>query len=390
VGIGLKLFEMLLRQKLFGIGLKGKPDTPQIVSYAVTKACNLRCLHCHADAREALANELNLEEARQAIDEMVDLGTEALFFSGGEPLLRKEFVLDLTEYCVDVGVIPAMLTNGVLLNHKVACELKEAGMMAVGIPLDSAMPERHDKLRNVPGTFEKAVNAIKACVDVDLKIAITTMALKSNFDEVPRIIDFVANLGVEQVVLYDLVPTGRARDVMDLAMNQEQRVSLIRYLHRMQEEREMIFLISGGDPLYPEIVSEMHRLNGTKPPDLLLKQFWIHSSIGCHAGIQYFSLRPDGDVYPCPFLHVKVGNIRDQSLTDIWHNSKVLNELRERSTLKGECGECEYRETCGGCRGRAYAYTGDYLATDPVCLSDLLLEEKVYPSAIKCFGWCVG
>jgi MoaA/NifB/PqqE/SkfB family radical SAM enzyme len=92
VGIGLKLFELLFRQKLFGIGLKGKPDTPQIVSYAVTKACNLRCLHCHADAREALANELNLEEARQAIDEMADLGTEALFFSGGEPFLRKEFV----------------------------------------------------------------------------------------------------------------------------------------------------------------------------------------------------------------------------------------------------------------------------------------------------------
>jgi radical SAM protein with 4Fe4S-binding SPASM domain len=390
VGIGLKLFEMLLRQKLFGMGLKGKPDTPQIVSYAVTKACNLRCLHCHADAREAMANELNLEEARQAIDEMADLGTEALLFSGGEPLLRKEFLLELTEYCVDVGVIPAMLTNGVLLNHKVAYELKEAGMMAVAIPLDSTIPENHDKLRNVPGTFEKAVNAIKACLDLDLKVAVTTMALKSNFNEIPKIIDFIANLGVDQAVLYDLVPAGRAKDVMDLTMSQEQRVSLIRYLHKMQEEKEMIFLISGGEPLYPEIALEMHRLNGTKPPDLLLKQFWIHAPIGCHAGIQYFSLRPDGDVYPCPFLPVRVGNIRDQSLNEIWYNSKVLNELRERSALKGKCGECEYRETCGGCRGRAYACTGDYLATDPVCLSDLLLAEKVYPSTIKCFGWCVG
>ena len=208
MGIGLKLFELLLRQKLFGIGLKGKPDTPQIVSYAVTKACNLRCLHCHADAREAMANELNFEEARQAIDEMAFLGTEALLFSGGEPLLRKEFVLELTEYCVDVGVIPAMLTNGVLLNHKVAWELKEAGMMAVGIPLDSTIPESHDKLRNASGTFEKAVKAIKACLDLDLKVVVTTMALKSNFDEIPKIIDFIANLGVEQVALYDLVLLG--------------------------------------------------------------------------------------------------------------------------------------------------------------------------------------
>jgi len=390
VDIRLKLFELLLRQKIFGIGLKGKPNTPQIVSYAVTNACNLRCLHCHADAREAMANELNLEEARQTIDEMADLGTEALLFSGGEPLLRKEFVLGLTECCVDVGVIPAMLTNGVLLNHKVAAELKEAGIMAVGIPLDSTIPERHDKLRNTPGTFEKVVQAIKACRDVDLKVVITTMALKNNFDEIPKIIDFIANLGVDQVALYDLVPMGRAKDMMNLAMSQGQRVSLIRYLHKVQKEKEMVFVLSGGDPIYSEIVSEMHRLDGTKPPDLLLKQFWIHAPIGCHAGILYLSLRPDGDVYPCPFLPVRAGNIREQSLTDIWRNSKVLNELRERIMLKGKCGECEYRETCGGCRGRAYACTGDYLETDPVCLGDLLLEEKVYPSTVKCFGWCVG
>lgn len=390
MGIGLKLFELLLRQKLFGMGLKGKPNTPQIVSYAVTKACNLRCLHCHVDAREAMANELSLEEARQTIDEMVELGTEVLLFSGGEPLLRKEFVLELTEYCIDVGVIPAMLTNGVLLSHKVAWELKEAGMMAVGIPLDSAIPECHDKLRNVPGTFEKAVKAVKACLNVDLKVVITTMALKNDFGEIPQRIDFIANLEVDQVAVYDLVPMGRGTGMMEQAMNQEQRVSLIKYLQQMQEEKEMIFTMSGGQPLYPEIVSEMHRLNGTKPPDLLLKQFWIRAPVGCHAGILYFSLRPNGDVYPCTFLPVKVGNIREQSLTNIWYNSKVLNELRERSLLKGKCGNCEYRETCGGCRGRAYACTGDYLETDPVCLRDLLLKEKVYPSAIKCFGWCVG
>jgi radical SAM protein with 4Fe4S-binding SPASM domain len=390
VGIGLKLLELLLRQKLFGTGLKGEPNTPLIVSYAVTKACNLRCLHCHAEARDAMANELNLKEAMQAIDEMALLGTEALIFSGGEPLLRKEFILTLAEYCVDVGIIPAMLTNGVLINHKVAWELKDAGIMAVGIPLDSANPESHDKLRNVPGTFEKAVKAVKACLDVDLEVVITTMALKDTFDDMPKRIDFIANLGVNQVAVYDLVPVGRGKDVMDQAMCQTQRVSLIKYLQQMQEDKEMVFTMSGGLPLYPEIVSEMHKLNGTKPRDLLLKQFWVNAPVGCHAGILYFSLRPNGDVYPCTFLPVKAGNIREQSLTGIWRNSKVLNELRERSLLKGKCGECEYRETCGGCRGRAYACSGDYLGTDPVCLQDLLLEERVFPSTIKRFGWCVG
>jgi radical SAM protein with 4Fe4S-binding SPASM domain len=390
MGIGFKLVELLLRQKLFGTGLKGKSGTPLVVSFAVTKACNLRCLHCHVDARDALNRELGLSEAMRAIDEMVELGTEALIFSGGEPLLRKEFVLSLARYCVDVGIIPAMLTNGVLINHKLAWELKDAGIMAVGIPIDSVNPESHDRLRNVPGTFAKAVKAVKACMDVGLEVVITTMALKDTFDEMPRRIDFLAELGVDQVAVYDLVPVGRGKDVMDQAMSQPQRVSLIRYLQRMQEDNEMVFTMSGGLPLYPDIVSEMHEANGTKPRDLLLKQFWIHAPVGCHAGVLYFSLRPNGDVYPCTFLPVKVGNIREQSLTSIWRNSKVLNELRERRLLKGECGTCEYRETCGGCRGRAYACSGDYLETDPVCLRDLLSQEKVFPTRMKRFGWCVG
>jgi len=216
------------------------------------------------------------------------------------------------------------------------------------------------------------------------------MVLKNNFDDIPKRMALLANLGVEQAVVYDLVPVGRGKDVMDQAMDQTQRVSLIRYLQQMQEENEMVFAMSGGIPLYPEIVSEMHQFNDTKPRDLLLKQFWIHAPIGCHAGILYFSLRPNGDVYPCTFLPVKVGNIREQSLTHIWRNSKVLKELRQRNMLKGKCGECGYRETCGGCRGRAYACSGDFLETDPICLQDLMLQARVFPSTIERFGWCVG
>ncbi|MFW6110534.1 MAG: radical SAM protein [Thermoproteota archaeon] len=390
MGIRLKLLESLFRQKLLNKGLEGKPLTPQIVSYAVTIACNLRCVHCHADAQETASNELKLEEARQAIDALEYLGTEALIFSGGEPLLKKDFILNLTEYCVDLGIIPAMLTNGLLLTYEVAWELKEAGLMAVGIPLDSAIPDKHDELRGIPGAFDKAVKAINNCLDLGLDVVVTTMALTNNFHEIPKIIDFLDALGVDQVVLYDLVPTGRGKDVNDMIMSRKQRMKLINYLHRVQEDKELVFLMSGGDPLFPEIVSEMHELNDTQPSDLLLRHFWIQSPVGCHAGIQYLSLRPNGDVYPCPFLPVKVGNIREQSLTNIWYESEVLKELRDRRNLKGECGSCEYRESCGGCRGRAYARNGDYLATDPVCLKELLLKTEILPSAVHCFGWCVG
>jgi radical SAM protein with 4Fe4S-binding SPASM domain len=390
VGIGFKLVELLVRQKLLDKGLKSELGAPLIVSFAVTKACNLRCLHCHVDAKEAFGNELGLRESMRAIDAMVALGTEALIFSGGEPLLRKEFVKTLTRYCVDVGIIPAMLSNGVLLNHKVAHELKDAGMMAVGIPIDSVYPESHDKLRNVAGSFDKAVRAIEACLDMDLEVIVTTMALKDTYDEMQARIEFIASLGVDQVAVYDLVPVGRGKNVIDQAMTKQQRISLIRRLERMQEEDELVFSMSGGQPLYPEIASQMHKANGTRPKDLLLKEFWVHSPVGCHAGIMYFSLRPNGDVYPCTFLPVKVGNIREQSLVDIWRNSPILKNLRNRELLKGECGECGYRETCGGCRGRAYACSGNYLETDPICLKDMMRQEKVFPSTVKRFGFCVG
>jgi radical SAM protein with 4Fe4S-binding SPASM domain len=390
VGVGFKLVELLLRQKLLGQGLKGKPGAPLIVSFAVTKACNLRCLHCHVDAKEAFNNELGLQESMRAIAEMAALGTEALIISGGEPLLRKEFVKDLARYCADLGIIPAMLSNGVLLNHRVAHELKDAGLMAVGIPIDSVYPESHDRLRNVTGSFDKAVRAIKACLDTKLEVIVTTMALKDTFDELQKRIDFIANLGVDQVAVYDLVPVGRGKNVIDLAMTNQQRISLVQRLERMQENDEMVFSMSGGQPLYPEIASQMHKTRATKAKGLLLKEFWVQASVGCHAGIMYFSLRPNGDVYPCTFLPITVGNIRERSLIDIWRNSPILKELRNRELLKGDCGECNYKNTCGGCRGRAYACHGDYLATDPICMKDLMRDAKVFPSTVKRFGFCVG
>ena len=234
VGTTLKLLELMLRQKLLGQGLKGDPNTPLIVSYAVTRACNLSCLHCHVSAREAMPYELNVKEAMHAIDEMANLGTQAVIFSGGEPLLRKDFILRLTQYCEDNGIIPAMLSNGLLITPQVALQLKDAGIKAIGIPIDSVVPANHDHLRNLPGTFKKAVSAIRTCIDIDLEVIVTTMALKDTFNEIPQRIEFLASLGVDEVAVYDLIPVGRGKDVMDQAMSQEQRVSLIRWLQAMQ------------------------------------------------------------------------------------------------------------------------------------------------------------
>jgi MoaA/NifB/PqqE/SkfB family radical SAM enzyme len=128
LGTAFKLLELMLRQKLLGQGMKGEPTTPLIVSYAVTRACNLRCLHCHVSAREAMPDELSTQEAIRVIDEMHSLGTQAVIFSGGEPLLRKDHVLRLVEHCDDLGIITAMLSNGLLMTPHTVLQLQEAGL----------------------------------------------------------------------------------------------------------------------------------------------------------------------------------------------------------------------------------------------------------------------
>jgi radical SAM protein with 4Fe4S-binding SPASM domain len=152
----------------------------------------------------------------------------------------------------------------------------------------------------------------------------------------------------------------------------------------------MFFLISGGSPLYPGIVLEMHKRYGIKAPRRLLKSFLVQSKFGCPAGIQYFSLRPNGDVYPCPFLQLKTGNVREQSLSNIWYSSEILANLRNRNLLKGKCNKCSYRETCGGCRAKAWLKEGDYLASDPNCSIDLFKAKRIDPTAIDCVSICVG
>ena len=388
--IRVKIFKLFLQQALLGRGMKGKLFTPQIVSYSVTSACNFRCIHCHASAGEAMPKELTMEEAKKAVNEMAELGTEVIIFSGGEPLLRKRFILNLTRYCVDLGIMPIILTNGSLIDYKTALELKDVGIIAVGIPLDYATPQLFDRLRNTPGAFESAIRAIKTCHKADLPVAATIMLFEDSLNEMPRLMDLLSDLNVEQAVLYDFIPVGRGIYISDLILKNSQHIKLLDYLSRIQTEKGIFFIFSGGDPLYPGIVLVMHKRYGIKPPSKLLKNFLIQSQIGCPAGILYLSLRPNGDIYPCPFLQLKAGNIREQSLSNIWYNSEILTKLRDRRLLKGACNACIYREMCGGCRARAWLTSGDYLAPDPRCPIELLKRKKIGLNDVGCISICVG
>jgi MoaA/NifB/PqqE/SkfB family radical SAM enzyme len=176
------------------------------------------------------------------------------------------------------------------------------------------------------------------------------------------------------VAIYDLVPQGRGKDVEELLMTDTQRLEVFRYLQKVQETREMLFMFSGGQPLYPSVITEMHKQHGTKPKNLLLKEFWVDAQCGCPAGIQYISIRPNGDVYPCPFLPLKAGNVREQNMVDIWYHSPLLKTLRTEATCMGNAKLRVPPDLRRMPRTR-HALTGDYLGDDVACLKKMMTKE---------------
>ncbi|MBI2859168.1 MAG: radical SAM protein, partial [Chloroflexi bacterium] len=322
---------------------------PEIVSWNITRECNLRCTHCYLDAGAARKGELSIEECYRVIDEMSELGTEMVILTGGEPLLRKG-LLDIIRRTRDRGILPVMGTNGTLINDNAAHGFKEAGLQGVGISLDSLDREKHDVFRGVKGCWQKTVAGMRACLKQGLPVILQTTIAPWNFQEIPALMDFAQAEGASVFNAYYLVCTGRGEKLVDITPRQyEESLSL---LAQAQSFHPSIMVRAKCAPQIARIAHER---------GLPL------SGGGCPAGVSYLRIDPEGRVTPCPYLPIGAGNVREAPLKDIWEKASVFLQLRSPS-LKGRCGICNYRETCAGCRARAFSLTGDYLGEDPWCV----------------------
>lgn len=342
------------------------PYTPSLISWNLTKKCNLRCPHCYLEAGRAASRELTTDECLALIDEMKALGTEMLILTGGEPLLRKD-IYAIAEYASRRGLWVVMGTNGVLLNDAVARKMIECGVKGVGISLDALDPEKHDGFRGGPNAWKYAVRALDVCRVHGLEVLVQTTVMAMNVDEIPDLIAFARNRGAWSFNLYFLVQTGRGQQMNDLTP--EQTNTMLERLVEIQDDYRPMLVRSKCAPQFKQIAYTMGK-GGLE-------------SGGCMAGTQYCRITPEGDVTPCPYMTVVAGNVLDQSFTEIWQTSPVLQELRDVQQRKGRCGACEFNELCGGCRCRAYAATGDYLAEDPACT----YQPTGRPLHIPSFTW---
>jgi radical SAM protein with 4Fe4S-binding SPASM domain len=296
-------------------------------------------------------------------------------FTGGEPLVRDD-LFELLAYAQALGFANTIATNATLIDDVVAADLRRFGVVIAAVSLDGFDSSRHDFVRGLPGAFDRAVEGMQALRQAGILLHINITAMDYNMDQMERLMALVDQLGTGILLMYQLVPVGRGRGIGAAALDLDQNERLIRFMAQAQKTTRAIMEPVAGPQYWPFLLQE----NGIdRGPLLHMAEQVFH---GCSAGRGFVYVKPNGEVWPCPFIEISCGNVRETPFSTIWATSPLLKELRARERLlKGRCGECVYRRLCGGCRGRAWATSGDYLAEDPSCFIHAQEVEQVSRAA---------
>ena len=328
-----------------------------VISWNLTKRCNLRCTHCYLDASFLtgdVVDELSYAECRKLIDQMAEVNPHAcLILTGGEPLLRED-IYGIASYANDKGFMVVMGTNGLLLNDTTVPKMLDAGIKGIGVSLDSIHPETHDRLRGLSGSWEKAISGIEAAKKYNLDFQIQTTVTKDNYDEIPKMIDFAHKLDATGFYLFFLVCTGRGEKMTDITPKQYEEV--LSYVYKVHGNYNGMMVRAKCAPHFKRIAYQMDK---NSP---LLKGYVG----GCRAGTNYCRITPGGDITPCPYMPNSVGNVKAKDFKEIWHDADLFKQFRYPK-YEGKCEYCEFKLLCGGCRARALAVNNNTFGEDPWC-----------------------
>jgi len=390
---------------------QGSESKPRLIFWEVTKGCNLRCIHCRATATELISpTDLATHAALDIIDQIAAAATPILVLSGGEPLYRSD-IFQLARYATDKGLRVALATNGTLVTREVARMIVDAGVRRVSISLDGADAATHDAFRGIPGAFEAAVHGLRNLKSLGMSVQINMTIARHNAHQLPEVLELARHLGADALHTFLLVPVGCGVDIaaeqmvppleyerilnwfydQSLAGGIELKATCAPHYFRVARQRraaerraaqagatrvataaapspseigptEMTMPGSTGIAVGPRAAGGFVGHPGGHPSDMNAM------TKGCLAGTGVCFISHEGEVYPCGYLPVPAGDLRQQRFSDIWQNSAVFHQLRNNEGLKGKCGCCEFRNVCMGCRARAYAATGDFMDEEPFCV----------------------
>jgi len=377
----------------YGITKPQRLIAPFMIVWDFTKQCNLKCKHCYANAAPYPAkDELSLDEKLNVVDQLDEAGVAAISFSGGEPLINKDF-WKVSKYAFSKGFYLSIATNGTLISEKVAERLKEVGIRYVEISLDGPNAEIHDKFRGIKGAFDATIQGIKNAVAAGLDVGIATTATKENIDNIPEIIKLARELKVKRFIVFNFIPTGKGKEIIKEDLTPEERENLMKHLYEEWKRGKM--QIFSTSPSYARIsITAMEKGTGDKISPTHFAEVEIPKEFGgaakaltefiggCGAGRIYCSIEHNGDIQPCVFMPIKVGNAVKDGFVNVWKNSKILNALRDRDAENYACKGCPFKYVCGGCRARAYVYYNDILAPDPGCIL-MKKDKKISQKLVK-------
>ncbi len=371
------VFEGIAR---YGVTVPQKLPAPFLIVWNFTNMCNMRCKHCYQRASRPLPDELTLKEKLRLVEELEKAGVAAVALSGGEPTIHPDFLITVRAIS-SKGMYPAVATNGwMFANIDFLKKAREAGLRYVEVSIDSAYPYKHDEFRGVKGAWERAVKALENAVRLGMSHAMAVTITRQNVNEVDEILDLAESIGVKRVVFFNFVPVGRGETIAGMDLDPIEREEFLRNIYR-EMKRRSIEIVSTA-PQYGRVVLQMSGEKEVAPTHFYVGGDPIAKSLaefigGCGAGRIYVAIQPNGDVTPCVFLPINVGNIRNKEFNEILETSKVLYMLRRRDLLRGFCSKCPYKNICGGCRARAYGYFKDILAPDPGCIYNLRYWELI-------------
>lgn len=369
-----------------------KEFVPRWIAWESTGRCNLNCVHCRCDASmESGAGDMTTAEAKAMLKDIASYAKPVFVLSGGEPLLRED-IFELANYGTGLGLRMCMATNGTLINDDVCLKMKESGIRMVSLSLDGSTAEIHDDFRHQKGAFTGVLRGAEFLRKHGIRFLINSSFTKRNQDDIANVYKLAKSLGAEAWYMFMIVPTGRGEAIMNELISADDYEEILDWhFHQEQRENELpeeerLLMRPTCAPHYYRLTLQRQKQGEEFQTRTL--SFSTGGSKGCIAGQVIALITQNGDVQPCSYFPRSAGNVKEKSFKEIWEDSELLLTLRDFTKYKGRCGECEYLNVCGGCRARADAIYGDYLAEEPFCnyIPYKMRKEKVEGGSLKTEG----
>ncbi|MCM3664817.1 TIGR04053 family radical SAM/SPASM domain-containing protein [Mesobacillus subterraneus] len=353
-------------------------ENPYIVIWEVTRACQLKCVHCRADAQNKPDPlELTPEEGIKLIDQIYEMNNPMLVFTGGDCMMRED-LFDLADYAIKKGMRVSMTPSATDNVTKEKMErAKEVGLSRWAFSLDGPTPEIHDHFRGTPGSFDLTIEKVRYLNELNMPLQLNTVISRYNYDYLEQMAELMKELKVVMWYIFLLVPTGRGQ--LDACLTPAEHEKVFRWLYELSKTAPYDIKTTAAQH-YRRVVFQqkarenMVQMGEIRYEDTLTKDMASvidglkRAPKGVNDGNGFVFISHTGDVMPSGLLPLVGGNVREKSLADIYRNSPVFKDLRSPDKYKGKCGVCEFRYVCGGSRSRTYAVTGDYMGSEPFCV----------------------